>query len=131
MLQDCRIAELIDCKVSIPFKREGAFKEGQDIRRGSGEGRGFHSLQAGRGIQRYEGKSWKTSSQSGFPFPSSGKGHSKPSLGDNSYSVSNVSIPFKREGAFKDANKKIARAQTTHVSIPFKREGAFKVTVLH
>ena len=36
-----------------------------------------------------------------------------------------VSIPFKREGAFKEGNKETA-SRGMQVSIPFKREGAFK-----
>ena len=62
--------------VSIPFKREGVFKEEDDER--------------------------AAESQSElFQFPSSGKGCSKNTLkmdGDNS---PEVSIPFKREGVFK------------------------------
>ena len=116
--------------VSIPFKREGAFKvEALEQREkalakkfqfpSSGKGHSksgshtitstlklcFNSLQAGRGIQsermieRTENVVVRV-----FQFPSSGKGHSKDAVAciDNTRFLFNaVSIPFKREGAFK------------------------------
>ena len=77
----CRLAGLICCRVSIPFKREGAFKAVKDPVEATKDEKdhSFNSLQAGRGIQRIF-------------------------LRKKEFTHMNliVSIPFKREGAFKD-----------------------------
>ena len=138
-------------KVSIPFKREGAFKVYQRGGVGLDILICFNSLQAGRGIQSIYDFSDKISVTK-FQFPSSGKGHSKEKEEDLIMFWWSVSIPFKREGAFKaswsnetarrsvcfnslQAGRGIQRLVaisssamfTLTVSIPFKREGAFKV----
>ena len=90
-----------------------------------------------------------------FQFPSNGKEHGKESTmtrvttmtrtgfnslqtgrsmesratdnGTNANAVNRVSIPFKREGAWKAKGKNAdIKSLDTLVSIPFKREGAWK-----
>ena len=113
--------------VSIPFKREGAFKEKTKTVR-TLRWRGFNSLQAGRGIQRERFEYVLFMMGMMFQFPSSGKGRSKCECGwyqsrkvrfnslqagrgvqSQGFQVSDdfvlVSIPFKREGAFKDTDR--------------------------
>ena len=89
-------------RVSIPFKRETAFK--QKITSCT--------------------KGWSER----FQFPSNGKLHSNCSLVRQSVRIRyRVSIPFKRETAFKHRTPTTWTA-LTQVSIPFKRETAFKLS---
>ena len=92
----------------------------------------FNSLQAGRGIQRTK--------KGGHHDPSPSFNSLQAGRGIQSFTglrrcvgtgaKSSVSIPFKREGAFKVSdyiNQSTALHLTPRkVSIPFKREGAFK-----
>ena len=62
-----------------------------------------------------------------FQFPSNGKEHGKKrphsaQSGDGE----RVSIPFKREGAWKAPLRSETAKVSVYVSIPFKREGAWK-----
>ena len=61
-----------------------------------------------------------------FQFPSNGKLHSNCSPQFWSRCPSHVSIPFKRETAFKQQEVLRNTMQCSKVSIPFKRETAFK-----
>ena len=91
--------------VSIPFKRETAFKR---------EYRVLHEKR----------RTW-------FQFPSNGKLHSNfPQQQSQSQFSWLVSIPFKRETAFKLSPTESPTQAPCQVSIPFKRETAFKQPML-
>ena len=111
----------------FPSSGKGRSKNDCHARKHPGDGRvGFNSLQAGRGVQSKKGKIMKKFFAR-FQFPSSGKGRSKASI--ERYATINaylVSIPFKREGAFKGKLLRAGGMVHECVSIPFKREGAFK-----
>ena len=67
-----------------------------------------------------------------FQFPSSGKGHSKLSLGNGMYSLAALIASFNSLQAGRGIQSRVPQEQLSgrhaiyNVSIPFKREGAFK-----
>ena len=110
--------------VSIPFKRETAFKRNYDYWR-PWWGCQFQFPSNGK-LHSNQLEIDQSAVEAKFQFPSNGKLHS------NLYTlvlytlVINVSIPFKRETAFKRPRQKTRVSPLTRVSIPFKRETAFK-----
>ena len=88
-----------DYPVSIPFKREGAWKGLRHLDLIFGYN-GFNSLQTGRSMERKIDRLYKRKIT--------------------------VSIPFKREGAWKGRSQTGLDDHADAVSIPFKREGAWK-----
>ena len=116
-------------RVSIPFKREGAWKgsEYQCIHRQNPFEFQFPSN--GKEHGKYKNTCRQSAvTRAEFQFPSNGKEHGKRYACDGP-PVDNrfVSIPFKREGAWKVDENTGAFGKYTLVSIPFKREGAWKV----
>ena len=97
------IITIMVVKVSIPFKREGAWKEIQKHRSKYPAAFCFNSLQTGRSMERRRIVLILFSSLSQFQFPSNGKEHGKPLFCTHRFSLRfSVSIPFKREGAWKE-----------------------------
>ena len=88
---------------------------------------GFNSLQTGRHIQTQSQKSTRRIS-AGFQFPSNGKAHSDCQClcRKRDCVLHGVSIPFKREGTFRQCNLVFVCCFYDFVSIPFKREGTFR-----
>ena len=86
--------------VSIPFKREGAWKVVDDPT-ADDDIISFNSLQTGRSMER--------------------------TVNTSTAPLIRVSIPFKREGAWKVILVATLEKKAKPVSIPFKREGAWKV----
>ena len=111
-------------KVSIPFKRETAFKQGTSV---SFLERGKVSIPFKRETAfKHRTRIRSQDIASEFQFPSNGKLHSN---GDQYVSLNMpdlVSIPFKRETAFKRSILRRPLRRKRTVSIPFKRETAFK-----
>ena len=113
--------------VSIPFKREGAWKDLDAHIEQTELSLRFNSLQTGRSMESgatgYHGNSEET----WFQFPSNGKEHGKAiSIYKDPECETVVSIPFKREGAWKELKNEKRNNGSRRVSIPFKREGAWK-----
>ena len=139
--------------VSIPFKRETAFKQMDRKTREFFEGTFqfpsngklhsnrnlplpknrlpacFNSLQTGNCIQTARWKVCSCARTAAFQFPSNGKLHSNFSPWDGFCFLWSVSIPFKRETAFKLLRTHWELLQGAKVSIPFKRETAFKLCI--
>ena len=141
--------------VSIPFKREGTWKEINSLNcLFLTSCISFNSLQTGRYMESKSEFS-RCGSDFTFQFPSNGKEHGKflnrygfspdadsfnslqtgrsmerdPARLIRTFPLS-VSIPFKREGAWK-VQKRPQVCGLCHVSIPFKREGAWKAVSPH
>ena len=111
--------------VSIPFKREGAFKGTSFFNSLLGGSEKFQFPSSGKGRSKSYTSSDKFVEKT-FQFPSSGKGRSKPKRHiPTRREIPTVSIPFKREGVFK-VSARTLRLIVEKVSIPFKREGVFK-----
>ena len=85
--------------VSIPFKRESAFRPWKNIEL-LAKIESFNSLQTGKCLQTYDTRIYDTRIY--------------------------VSIPFKRESAFRLELLNTYAPRKTEVSIPFKRESAFR-----
>ena len=114
--------------VSIPFKREGAFKDSTRHGRVRFQIIRFNSLQAGRGVQSVDVTVRGNLTVIVFQFPSSGKGRSKNrTLRYWKHTEPSFQFPSSGKGRSKASIKRIVNGQVT-VSIPFKREGAFKGT---
>ena len=87
--------------VSIPFKREGTFRQKRMLRFLGGSG-GFQFPSNGNAHSDVaERKERSTKATRRFPFPSNGKAHSDFDCGSMPTHFSCVSIPFKREGTFR------------------------------
>ena len=111
--------------VSIPFKREGTWKVAWQRKNYGSWSYSFNSLQTGRYMERNI-PAGRENLVLGFQFPSNGKVHGKCRQ-STSFPWVNliVSIPFKREGTWKDEIR-IPFCLSAIVSIPFKREGTWK-----
>ena len=87
---------------------------------------GFNSLQTGNCIQTAISPACSSMREPMFQFPSNGKLHSNMwGVGIRRGCMLSVSIPFKRETAFKHPIDP-SNGWNKEVSIPFKRETAFK-----
>ena len=111
----------------------------------------FNSLQTGKRMERKNTRISFLDLQKEFQFPSNGKEHGKTRNDGHRHARKHVSIPFKREGAWKATTSEDctqcfslsfnslqtgrsmerkefvpAVGQEPFVSIPFKREGAWK-----
>ena len=141
-------------KVSIPYEREGAWKDKRTFTERTRSRDGFNSLRTGRGMERRTAQRASTRLSCWFQFPTNGKGHGKYGPGilqsDERSSFNSlrtgrgmesgrtpaskpsrfwtrVSIPYEREGAWKEFNQAMT-TKVANVSIPYEREGAWKET---
>ena len=137
-------------QVSIPFKREGIYKEGMTLGAGSALAFRFNSLQTGRHIQSWICW-WYLWWDECFNSLQTGR-HIQSQYPVEWNQTIHVSIPFKREGIYKGSGclKRFQQSvlslfqfpsngkaypktisvrptyRTKWVSIPFKREGIYK-----
>ena len=117
-------------KVSIPFKRETAFKPGRNMESEDIPIEVSIPFKRETAFKPISRSRLEGTAATKFQFPSNGKLHSNLEIGSRKVFLSSiyVSIPFKRETAFKLRNRSGGQDSCDiFVSIPFKRETAFKL----